>query len=137
MNTNSPLSKAEFAEKFMSVLMPLEQNVLSYYKKMPTAMDHEILSMYQYFSKVIKAKMTNYTMPSPNVNGPLETLYHAEANFIESACKKVSLEDLKECLKMLEKSVELWNREMGVQGYLNFIEKNMPDIEVGTTENDE
>ena len=60
-------------------------------------------------------------MPQHNLKGISSEIYELQLSFLEDMNKTYSILEIQECLKVLQKSVKLWNREHGSRGYLNFI----------------
>lgn len=122
MNSSfSLLTKSEFADKYMGILQPLESCVTVFYSQHPDLHDHDILRVYEALLKMIKAKLTNFPLPENQLEGISREIYELQLGFLEDIKDSYSLHEIQACLKMLEKSVKLWNREHGSRGYLNFI----------------
>lgn len=105
----------------MDIFQPLEGFVSSYYAEHPELHDHDILHVYEALLKFIKAKITNFPLPQPNLKGVVNELYEDQILFLNEMQNSYSLQEIQLCLKQLEKSVKLWNREHGSRGYLNYI----------------
>lgn len=122
MNSSSQmLSKTQVAEKYISILQPLEAFVSIYYKRYPEMHDHDVLQVYEALLKDVKAKLTNFPLPQHKLTGIPNMLYEMQNQHLNYMQETYSLEEIQLCLKQLEKSVKLWNREHGSRGYLNFI----------------
>ena len=115
------LSKTEFAEKYMDVLQPLETCVVYYYRQNPNMHDHDVLHVYENLLKYVKARLTNYPLAPPKLEIISSELYLQQISILVSKENSYSFNELQECLKMLEKSVKLWNKAYGSRGYLNYI----------------
>lgn len=116
------LSKREFAERYMDVLQNLESFSSSCYQDNQTALyDNDVLGVYQVLLKYVKARLTNYPLPANNLKGLSLNLYEEMLEVVKFHENSYSLLEIQECLKMLEKSLKLWTRERGSQGYLKFI----------------
>lgn len=117
----STLSKSEFAEKYIGILLPLEAFVVFSFRQHPKMYDSDVLCVYEALLKDIKAKLTNYTAPQHKLEGVSDEIYAELNKFLEEKCSSYSILEIQECLKTLEKSLKMWNRERGSRGYLNFI----------------
>lgn len=117
----STLSKSEFAEKYMGILQPLEGFVTFFYRQHPKMYDSEVLSVYEALLKDIKAKLTNYPASQHKLEGVSGEIYAQLNKFLVEQGSSYSIQEIRECLKTLEKSLKMWNRERGSRGYLNFI----------------
>lgn len=118
---SSTLSKSEFAQKYIGILQPLESLVADFYRQYPAMHDHDILRVYETLLKHIKAKLTNFPLPLHNLKGISNDVYALQIAFLEEMESSYSLKEIQECLKTLEKSLKLWNREYGSRGYLTYI----------------
>lgn len=119
---NAPtLSKAEFAEKYIEILQPLEHIAAHFYRQNPQMHDHDVLRVYEALLKYAKAKLTNYPLPQPNLKGISSQIYLQQLTVLVSKENAYSYHEIQECLKTLVKSVIMWNKNLGSQGYLNFI----------------
>ena len=124
MNTsNASLSKSEFAEKYDEILFPIESYIVQIYEQNPDLHDHDVLRAYEAVLKYIKAKLTRYPLPQPNLKGISLTIYEFILNFLNENESSYSFQEFQDCLKILEKSMKLWNREHGSRGYLNYIDQ--------------
>jgi len=116
-----PSSKREITEKYIGILQPMENFVVNFYRQHPEMHDHDILRVYEALLKHIKAKLTNFTLPQHKLEGISYDVYALQLKFLEGMESAYSLKEIQVCLKTLEKSVKLWNKERGSRGYLNFI----------------
>lgn len=114
-------SKTEFAEKYMGLLQPLEMFVTDFYRKYPEMHDYDILRVYETLLKHIKAKLTDFPLPQPKLEGIFRQIFELQLLFLEEMERSYSLQEIQECLKLLEKSLKKWNKNLGSRGYLNFI----------------
>jgi len=119
----SMMSKSQLAEKYIGILQPLEAVVSSYNHQHPELHDHDVLHVYEALIKDVRAKLTNFPQPQHNLRVVSNTLYVFLNTFVIEMQNSYSYEEIQQCLKQLEKSVKLWNRELGSRGYLNFISK--------------
>jgi len=125
MNSSlTSLSRIEMAEKYMEILFPLEKIVSMYYEQCPEMHDHDVLRVYEALLKDVRAKLTNFPQPQHKLTNLSKTLYEMQLALINVFQKSYSLEEVLQCLKLLEKSVKLWNKELGSRGYLNFISQH-------------
>lgn len=117
-----PVSNEEFIEKYMGVLQPVEMFISSCYKKNPAQLyDFDVEKIFQALLKYIKAKLTDYPLPEPKLQGVSLDLYETIFDFLQGMEKSISLLEIQACLKKLESSQKMWSKEWGSQGYLKFI----------------
>lgn len=117
----SSLSKSEFCEKYIGILEPLESFVTNFYRQYPKLHDHDVLRVYEALLKHFKARLTKFPLPKHKLEGISSEIYILQLQFLEQMESSYSLQEIQECLKTLEKSLKLWNKEHGSRGYLNFI----------------
>ena len=117
----STFSKSEFAQKYMGILQLLEAMVVFFYRQHPEMYDSEVLCAYEAMLKDIKAELTNYPAPQHKLEGVFGEIYGELIKFLGEKGGSYSILEIRECLKTLEKSLKMWNRERGSRGYLNFI----------------
>lgn len=120
MNPSS-LSKLEFTEKYHDILKSIEQLVADFYRQNPKMHDHDVLRVYEALVKYAKAKLTNYPLPQPQFEGISSNLYLKQLDVLHHIESTFSYQKIHDCLKTLVKSVIVWNKNLGSQGYLNFI----------------
>lgn len=117
------LSKAEFAERYVAILAPIEILTASFYRENPNSYDSDVLAVYECILKDMKAKLTNFPSPVHKLIGSSKELYENQVKTIADINKNAifTIVEIQACFKLLQKSVNLWSREHGSRGYLNYI----------------
>lgn len=129
---------ATFEEEYEDVLQNIEFAIISVYRENPALLDYEV-------EKALNALILAYQSeqrgraPSPVAFTPLGQQVYAAARAmcewrlgraaLESALLEpmpalpapLSMDELLACLKRVRKSVQVWNKREGQQGYLRFV----------------
>lgn len=121
-------------EDCIHILHTLETVVLQQYRKNPALTDYEVLRAYETTIMFYTAQQKNQD-PKLVALSPLEqTLYDS----ISITCREcvdgkgifrsepVGVDVIIACLKRLRKSVNMWTKNYGRQGYLNYIRNFIP-----------
>lgn len=112
------MSKLNFAEEHAEILEPIERLVCGFYAKKLINHDYDTIRVYDALTAYYKAIVTNFPLPTLKLTSDSEkTLYN---NIVEMS-EKYDAKEMLECIKLLKKSALLWNKELGSQGYLNYI----------------
>ncbi|MEZ4632298.1 MAG: hypothetical protein R2880_16575 [Deinococcales bacterium] len=109
----------------------IESTVIKVFKQDPDLIDMEMLAAYEALSRLYRAKAQAKNLSSkPRLNEKSQKLYQVIAQAIDQKLATFAegderyLEESKifaSCLRRLEKSVKMWTRKHGRQGYLKFI----------------
>ena len=131
-------------EEYEDVLQNIESAVISIYRKDPELLDWEVDSAYQQLIRRYQAEWRGREPRPPSLsNERIRRVYEAVELFCEwhlgreelvieddgtsiPIPEPLSLEEILAVLKRLRKSVRLWTKEGGRQGYLNFVDEFIP-----------
>jgi hypothetical protein len=126
----------EFEEQYMGVLQNIEFGIVRIFHKHPELMDWDVMQTLDALIKKYKAEEANRPAPAVMLNELRQTLFDSVQTMCELNLGQANLEtqegepmslsahsvtEIVLCLKRIRKSVELWNKKNGGQGYLNFI----------------
>jgi hypothetical protein len=130
--------KDDVVEKFMDVLQSIEASILEIYDDDADLLDLEVIDALDALIRKYVAEEGNRTPPRGVVSGRAKEVLEA----VERTCEwrmgrgpvhesgpqastppeeLHGIADILTCLKRIRKSVHLWNREGGRQGYLTYV----------------
>jgi hypothetical protein len=130
-----------FEDEYLDVLQNIEMAIVSLYREHDDLLDYDV-------DKVLNLLWTEYrnekqgkTIPTPRLSENAQRVYDRVKDMCEfrlgrsSTIKTkgwfkgkptpLSVDEVMDCLKRIRKSVALWNKEGGRQGYLYFIDNNI------------
>jgi len=130
-----------FEDDYMDVLQNIEMAIVSLYREHRDLVDYDV-------DKVLNVLWTEYRnekaerkTPAPMLGENAQLVYDrvkemcewrlgrkiitAGEEFVRVKPEPISLEEIMDCLKRIRKSVDLWNKQGGRQGYLYFIDNNI------------
>jgi hypothetical protein len=130
-----------FEDEYLDVLQNLEMAIVSVYREHTDLLDYDV-------DKVLNLLWTEYrnekqgrASPTPKLNERAQMLYEQVKQMCEwrlgrttmQAGKEsvrwkpepITVDEIMDCLKRIRKSVDLWNKQGGRQGYLYFIDHNI------------
>ena len=130
-----------FEDQYLDVLQNIEMAVVSVYREHNTLLDYDV-------DKVLNILWTEYrnekqgkAVPAPRLGENALRVYERVKDMCEfrlgrsSTIKTggwfkakptpLSFDEVMDCLKRIRKSVALWTKEGGRQGYLYFIDNNI------------
>lgn len=124
-----------FEDDYLDVLQNLEYMIVDTYRENSDLLDFDVLIVLDaimnfYISGIRGVEPRNF-----NLSGKQSELYRAvkevsdyritgkttddEGN--EYEIEPITVNELLDCLKRIKKSVQFWTKEMGRQGYLNYV----------------
>jgi len=132
---------SSFEEEYMDVLQNIEMAIVSVYRENHGLLDYDV-------DKVLNLLWTEYrnekqarSTPVPKLGENAQKVYDrvrqmcewrlgrtniiAEEESARSKPEPISVDEIMDCLKRIRKSVDLWNKQGGRQGYLYFIDNNI------------
>ena len=132
---------ASFEDKYLDVLQNIEMTIVSVYREHDDLLDYDVDKVLNLLWKEYRNEQINKTTPMPILNANAQLVY----NQVRAMCewrlgrtemtgtkgavrlklKPISVDEIMECLKRIRKSVDLWNKQGGRQGYLYFIDNNI------------
>lgn len=130
-----------FEDEYLDVLQNIEMAIVSVYREHHDLLDYDV-------DKVLNILWTEYrdekrgrTTAAPKLGQRAQLVYDRVKEMCEwrlgrtivTAGKPsirvrpepISVDEIMDCLKRIRKSVDLWNKQGGRQGYLYFIDNNI------------
>jgi hypothetical protein len=125
----------------MDVLQNIEMAIVSVYREHGDLLDYDVDKVLNLLWKEYRNEQINKPTLIPTLNANAQSVYDK----VEAMCEwrlgrtdmtgkdkttrvkpeSISIDEILECLKRIRKSVDLWNKEGGRQGYLYFINNNI------------
>ena len=132
---------SNFEEEYMDVLQNIEMAILSVYREHRTLLDYDV-------DKALNALWTEYRNEKQDRSAPaMQLVENAQLVYerVRDMCEwrlgrktlqmqgkgkkikvePISLDEIMDCLKRIRKSIELWTKQGGRQGYLYSIDHNI------------
>lgn len=132
---------ASFEDKYLDVLQNIEMTIVSVYREHDDLLDYDVDKVLNLLWKEYRNEQINKTTPMPILNANAQKVY----NQVKAMCEwrlgrtemtgtkgavrlklePISIDEIMDCLKRIRKSVDLWTKRSGRQGYLYFIDNNI------------
>lgn len=132
---------ASFEDKYLDVLQNIEMAIVSVYREHDDLLDYDVDKVLNLLWKEYRNEQINKTTPMPILNANAQKVY----NQVKTMCEwrlgrtemtdtkgalrlklePISIDEIMDCLKRIRKSVDLWTKRSGRQGYLYFIDNNI------------
>jgi len=124
-------------EEFEDVLKEIERAVIEHWDKHDELTNYNVMRAYEAATAHYNAIVRGQAPKPENLKGLDATLYQEVRKACEARVNRpirdndaqsplLSIEDLVACFRRLRKSVELWTKEGGRQGYLKFVAQVLP-----------
>lgn len=129
----------DFEEKYMDVLQNIEFGIVSVYHQHGDLVDYDIDEALNILIREYKADQTGKSFDPPTSAPLVRAVYESTKEMCEwrlgrgnppvgrdillEKPEPVSLDEMIACLKRVRKSVQIWRKQGGRQGYLHFIEQ--------------
>jgi len=130
-----------FEDEYLDVLQNIEMGIVSVYREHNDLLDYDV-------DKVLNLLWTEYrnekqgkVLPAPTLSENAQRVYERVKDMCEFRLGRsnniktrvpfrakptpLSIDEIMDCLKRIRKSVDLWNKQGGRQGYLYFIDNNI------------
>ena len=121
-------------EAFLDVLHDIERAIIVIYRNDRALLDSQVLSAIESLLRCYSAEARGREVALPALSGLTQKVtadvkevcdwqmgrIQPEKKLAPPA-KTRTLDDIIACLKRIRKSIELWNKEGGLQGYLHYI----------------
>jgi len=130
-----------FEDDYMDVLQNIEFSIVSVYREMPSLLDYDVSKALNTLWAEYRAERSEKTAAPAQLNERAELVYNRVKSMCEWRLGRIELttedgepgpgpapmtpDEIMACLKRILKSVELWNKRSGRQGYLFFIEQHI------------
>lgn len=132
---------SSFEEEYMDVLQNIEMAILSVYREYHDLLDYDVDKVLNILWTEHRNEKQGRTTPVPTLGDNARLVYDR----IKEVCQwrlgrteiaigdeftrlkpePISVDEIMDCLKRIRKSVDLWNKQGGRQGYLYFIDNNI------------
>ena len=130
-------------EEYLDVLQNIEFGIVSVYRRRSDLTDFNVEEALNALIQVYRAQQRGRTISAPK----LSSLGQAVFDAVKPICgwrlgqktlgqdyfrsdsgdpEPISTDDLVACLKRIRKSIKLWSKQGGRQGYLEYIEQFLP-----------
>ncbi len=132
-----------FEKRYEDVLQNLESGIMITYREEPEMTDYDVMAALEalrrhYIREARQQEAATFSLPEraqkifAAVHSMCELrlgrgdLFDEDGNPLELGARTVSVNEIIDCLKRLEHSVQRWNKSGGRKGYLNFVEEFFP-----------
>jgi hypothetical protein len=125
----------------MDVLQNIEMAIVSVYRERGDLLDYDVNKVLNLLWKEYRNEQIHKPTLMPTLNANAQSVYDkvkamcewrlgrtdmtGKDKAIRVKPESISNDEILECLKRIRKSVDLWNKEDGRQGYLYFIDNNI------------
>ncbi len=132
---------ASVEDEYMDVLQNIEMTILSVYREHDDLLDYDVDKVLNLLWTEYRREKINKTTPKPTFNANAQLVYDGVRQMCEWRLGRIemtagdgtvgpkpepmSVDEILACLKRILKSIKLWNKEGGRQGYLYFIDNNL------------
>jgi hypothetical protein len=129
-----------FEEQYQDVLQNIEFAIVNEYRKDRSLLDYDVADALEALIRAYRSEAGGRTPTQPRLDGKPLRVYEAvkamcewrlgrsgtesmqPAGVVEAIrAGEVSVGEIVDCLKRIEKSVHRWNKQNGRQGYLDFV----------------
>jgi hypothetical protein len=135
-----------FEEEYEDVLQNLEAGIMRAYRKQPEMTDYDVMQALEalrrhYIREVRKQDPVTFNLPESaqeifdNVKMLSELrlgraeMTTAKGKPVEMGELAINVNEIIDCIKRIERSVQRWNKSGGRRGYLNFVAEFFPEAE--------
>lgn len=132
---------SSFEDQYLDVLQNIEMAIVMVYREHRDLLDYDVDAVLNLLWKEYRNEQINKATPKPILNANAQLVYErvrqmcewrlgrtvitAGDEFVKMKPEPISIDEITDCLKRIRKSVELWNKRSGRQGYLYFIDNNI------------
>ena len=131
-----------FEDQYLDVLQNIEYAILSVYRENPDLLDYDVDKVLNLLWTEYRHEKQDKTTPAPQLGANAQRVYarvqsmcewrlgrqkleaEKDGQPVEMDLKPLTLDEIMACLKRIRKSIELWTKKGGRQGYLYFIDNN-------------
>ena len=130
-----------FEDQYLDVLQNIEMAIVSVYREHSDLMDYDVDKVLNLLWTEYRNEKTGRKTPMPLLNPNARLVYDRVREMCEwrlgrtemigrdetvaAKPEAISVEEIMDCLKRIRKSVAMWTKEGGRQGYLYFIDNNI------------
>lgn len=126
--------------EYLDVLQNIEFAIVTVYRQNPNLTDYEVDNALNALIRVYRFEQQNRVFGLPKMSSQVEKVYHGVRQMCEwrlgrekfsGSTRKskepsptpITIDEIIACLKRIRKSVDLWNKQGGRRGYLQYIER--------------
>jgi hypothetical protein len=131
-----------FEEQYLDVLQNIEFAIVSVYRENPDLLDYDVDKVLNLLWTEYRNEKQDKTVPAPQLGVNAQRVYarvksmcewrlgrqklgaEKDGKPVEMDLKPLTRDEIMACLKRIRKSIELWTKQGGRQGYLYFIDNN-------------
>jgi hypothetical protein len=130
-----------FEEEYLDVLQNIEMAIVSVYREHRDLLDYDVDKALNLLWKEYRNEQINKTTPAPILDANTQLVYSrvravcewrlgraeltGQKKLVRGKPEPISIDEILDCLKRIRKSIDLWTRQGGRQGYLYFIDNNI------------
>lgn len=130
-----------FEDEYMDVLQNIEMAIVSVYREHDDLLDYDVDKALNLLWKEYRNEQINKKTPMPILNERAQLVYErvrqmcewrlgriemtGKVEYVRIKPEPIAVDEILACLKRILKSVALWTKEGGRQGYLYFIDNNI------------
>jgi hypothetical protein len=130
-----------FEDQYIDVLQNIEMSILSVYREHDDLLDYDVDKVLNILWTEYRNERTGKEMPLPVLNPNARLIYDRVKEMCQWRLGRtdilsnnkaarikpeaITVDEIMDCLKRIRKSVALWTKEGGRQGYLYFIDNNI------------
>lgn len=132
-----------FEEKYLDVLQNIEAAIVGVYRENAGLLDYDVTKALDALQAEYRAEQQGRTKSPPSFSANQQLVYDRvklmcewrlgrrslqakrHGKMIDISPEALTLDAILACLKRICKSIKLWTKEGGRQGYLHFIDNNI------------
>lgn len=132
--------QSEFEQKYRDVLQNIESSIVGIYREYRGLADFQVDAALEALGRTYHRQTISGAPVMPK--GELaRKVYDAvkltcdwrlgQYNVVDEeeqpiAVEPITVDEIQSCLKRVRKSIEMWNKGSGSQGYLNYVDQSLP-----------
>jgi hypothetical protein len=126
-----------FEDEYMDVLQNIEMAIVSVYREHNDLLDYDVDKVLNLLWTEYRDEKQSRSRAAPKLSDRAQMVYdrvrevcewrlgRAKEELVKVKPEPVTVDEIMDCLKRIRKSVDLWNKQGGRQGYLYFIDNNI------------
>jgi len=130
-----------FEDKYLDVLQNIEMAIVSVYRGNHSLLDYDVDKVLNLIWTEYRNEKQGRTTPAPKLRDQARMVYdrvkqvcewrlgrsgeEKKGGWFKVKPEPLSVDEIMDCLKRIRKSVDLWNKQGGRQGYLYFVDNNI------------
>jgi hypothetical protein len=136
-------NEPKFEEKYEDVLQNIEFSIIKVYRKNPDVSDWDVRDAVEALIRRYTAEERNQTVSAVRLSALAQQIFDAAGAVCEWRLGREEIPDQKgqssdlkpepktvgeivACLKRIRRSIRMWDKQGGRQGYLNFVRQFLP-----------